>query len=71
VSGRWSVLLPRARSNRRYVDAARVLAEHPGRPLPHSPIQTDALRKLQAEQERVVREIEGERAEAIKGQRIK
>lgn len=53
------------------VEAARVLAEHPAQPLPQALIQTDALAKLRAEQEKIIREIETERADAqsIKGQR--
>lgn len=49
-----------------------MLADHPAQPLPIGLVQTDALGKLRAEQERVVREIEAERAEAqsIKGQRL-
>jgi type IV secretion system T-DNA border endonuclease VirD2 len=53
------------------VEAARVLAEHPAQPLPQALIQTDALVKLRAEQEKIVRAIESERAEgqSIGGQR--
>ena len=54
------------------VEAARVLADHPAQPLPIGLVQTDALGKLRAEQERVLREIEAERGEtqAINGQRL-
>lgn len=54
------------------IEAARVLGDHPAQPLSPGLVQTDALAKLRAEQERVVREIEGERAEAqaIRGQRM-
>lgn len=53
------------------VEAVRVLSEHPAQPLPQALIQTDDLAKLRAEQEKIVREIEAERAEgeSIKGQR--
>ena len=53
------------------VEVARVLAEHPAKPLPQAVIQTDPLAQLRAEQERLVREIEAERAEtqSVKGQR--
>lgn len=54
-------------------EAANVLADHPARLLPQSLVESDALAKLRAEQERVLRDIEGEGAEAQanKGQRIK
>ncbi|SDR63797.1 Type IV secretory pathway, VirD2 components (relaxase) [Rhizobiales bacterium GAS113] len=71
VAGSQQSAAREAREAAAAVEAARVLAEHPGRPLPNSLIQTDALTKLRAEQERVVREIEGERAESIKGQHMK
>ena len=53
------------------VEAARVLSEHPAQPLPPALIQTNALAKLRAEQEKIVREIEAERGEgeSVKGQR--
>lgn len=53
------------------VEAARATAEHPAQPLPPSLIQTDALAKLRAEQEKVVRELEAEnlRVQSIKPQR--
>lgn len=43
------------------VDAARVIADHPAQPLPTSLVQTDALAKLRAEQEKIVRELEAEK----------
>ena len=54
------------------IEAARVLSDHPAQPLPPGLIQTDALAKLRAEQERVLREIEAEKTDpqAIKGQRM-
>jgi len=53
------------------VEAARAIAEHPAQPLPTSLIKNDALAKLRAEQEKVVRELEAEKPslQAIKGQR--
>jgi type IV secretory pathway VirD2 relaxase len=53
------------------VEAARVLAEHPAQPLPQAMVQTGSLAQLRAEQEKLVREIETERAEtqSVKGQR--
>lgn len=53
-------------------EAARLIARHPAHLLPQTLLQSDALAKLRAEQERVLREIEGERAgaQAIKGQRM-
>ncbi|WP_131120180.1 relaxase/mobilization nuclease domain-containing protein [Lichenihabitans psoromatis] len=45
-------------------EAVRALAAHPERPLPADLGQTDALAKLRAEQQRVVREIEAEAGEA-------
>ena len=53
------------------VQAARVLAENPAHPLPQVLVQTDALVKLRAEQEKIVREIEAERGEgeSVKSQR--
>lgn len=38
--------------------AARSLAQHPGRPLSPSVVQTDALARLRAEQEQIIRDIE-------------
>ena len=54
------------------IEAARILSDHPAQPLPPGLIQTDALAKLRAEQERVLREIEAEKTDpqAIKGQRM-
>ena len=53
-------------------EAANVLADHPARPLPQTMVESDALSKLRAEQEKVLRDIEGEDAEAQtnKGQRM-
>jgi type IV secretion system T-DNA border endonuclease VirD2 len=54
------------------VEAARAIAEYPAQPLPTSLVQTDALAKLRAEQEKMVREFEVERAksDSVKSQRI-
>lgn len=53
-------------------EAARAIAEHPAQPLPTTLIQTDGLAKLRAEQEKIVREFEADKAEAqaVKGQRL-
>ncbi|MFG1466147.1 relaxase/mobilization nuclease domain-containing protein [Xanthobacter sp. DSM 24535] len=71
VRGSQQAAAREAREAAAAVEAARVLAEHPAQPLPQTLIQTDALAQLRAEQEKIVREIEAERAEAqsIKGQR--
>jgi len=55
------------------VEAARVLMEAPGQPLPNGLIQNDALAKLKAEQEKLLREVDADRAgsESVKGQRIR
>ena len=54
-------------------EVARAIAEHPGQPLPAGLVQTDALAKLRAEQEQIIREIEASEratAQSAKGQRI-
>jgi type IV secretory pathway VirD2 relaxase len=53
-------------------DAARLIAEHPGQPLPGALVQTDALAKLRAEQEKIVRELQADKGifQSIKGQRM-
>lgn len=53
------------------VEAAQSIAEHPAQPLPTSLVQTDALAKLRAEQEKVVRELETQksRSQSMRGQR--
>ncbi|WID99909.1 relaxase/mobilization nuclease domain-containing protein (plasmid) [Bosea vestrisii] len=55
------------------LEAARMLAESPGQPLPNALLQTDALAKLKAQQEKVVGQAETERAksQSVKGQRQK
>jgi hypothetical protein len=52
------------------VEAARAIAEHPAQALPALLIQTDALAKLRAEQEKIIRELEAEKPDpqSIKGQ---
>lgn len=72
VAGTQQSATREAREAAAAVEAARVLAEHPAQPLPPGLVQTDALAKLRAEQERVLREIEAEKtdAQAIKGQRM-
>lgn len=52
-------------------DAARMIAEHPGQTIPTALVQTDALAKLRAEQERIVQELEAAKGDtqSIKGQR--
>lgn len=52
-------------------DAARMIVEHPGQTIPNALVQTDALAKLRAEQERIVQEPEAAKGEtqSIKGQR--
>ncbi|QND69571.1 relaxase/mobilization nuclease domain-containing protein (plasmid) [Mesorhizobium loti] len=54
------------------IEASRVLADHPAQPLPQSLLQTDAIVALQLEQEKVLQEIDADKAEvqATKGQRI-
>jgi type IV secretion system T-DNA border endonuclease VirD2 len=55
------------------VEATRAITEHPAQPLPTPLIQTDALAKLRVEQEKIVRELEADRAEAqsMKAQRLR
>ena len=55
------------------VEAARAITEQPAQPLPTALIQTDALAKLRAEQEKILRELETDKAEAqsIKGQGLR
>jgi hypothetical protein len=53
------------------IEAARSIAEHPAQPLPPALIQTDALAKLRAEQEKIVHELENEKSnvQSIRGHR--
>lgn len=73
VSGSQQSAAREAREAAAAVEAARAIAEQPAQPLPKALIQTDALAKLRAEQEQIVRELETERAmaETIKAQRMK
>ncbi len=73
VAGTQQAAAREAREAAAAVEAARALAEAPGQPLPGALIQTDALAKLKAEQEKLLREVDADRAvsEGVKGQRIK
>lgn len=70
VVGSQQSAVREAREAAAAVEAARAIAEHPAQPLPTSLIQTDALAKLRAEQEKIVRELDAEKPEtqSIKGQ---
>ena len=54
-------------------EAARQVVDHPVRPIPEALLQSDALAKLRAEQERLAEQFEQERirTESLKGQKIK
>lgn len=71
VAGTQQAAAREAREAAAAVEAARVLAESPGQPLPNALIQTDALAKLKAEQEKLLREVDRADAESIRGQRMK
>ncbi|MBX9910625.1 MAG: relaxase/mobilization nuclease domain-containing protein [Beijerinckiaceae bacterium] len=53
------------------VEAARVLMAAPGQPIPKALLQTNELAKLKSEQEKVLGEVEAQRAtsQSVKGQR--
>ncbi|WP_296710675.1 relaxase/mobilization nuclease domain-containing protein [Rhodoblastus sp.] len=72
VAGSQQVAARETREAAAAIEAANLLADHPARPLPQALIENDALAKLRAEQEKVLREIEGERGEtqSSKGQRM-
>ena len=72
VAGTERAAAKEAREAAATAQAAHVIAEHPGQPLPTNVIQTDALAKLRAEQEKIVLELEADKAETqiIKGQRL-
>ena len=72
VAGSQRSATQEAREAAAAAEAVRLIAQHPVQPLPQTLVQSDALAKLRAEQEKVLREIEGERADtqAIKGQRM-
>ncbi|MDQ0333506.1 type IV secretory pathway VirD2 relaxase [Mesorhizobium sp. YL-MeA3-2017] len=71
VAGSQQSAAREAREAAAAADAARMIAEHPGQSIPNALIQTDALAKLRAEQERIVQELEAAKGEtqSIKGQR--
>ncbi|CAX24232.1 conserved protein of unknown function; putative partition protein [Methylorubrum extorquens DM4] len=73
VSGSQQSAAREAREAAAAVEATRAIAQHPAQPLPTSLIQTDALAKLRAEQEKIVRELEAENAQtqSIKPQRLR
>ncbi len=55
-------------------EAARSIAAHPGKPIPATLVQTDALARLRAEQEKIIREIEANerlQPQSTKPQRMK
>lgn len=70
VAGSQQSAADEAREAAAAVEAARTITEHPAQPLPTSLIQTDALSKLRAEQEKIIRELEAEKPDpqSIKGQ---
>jgi type IV secretion system T-DNA border endonuclease VirD2 len=53
---------------------ANNVADHPARPLPQALVASDSLAKLRAQQEKVLRDIEGDgegaEAQTSKGQRM-
>lgn len=71
VAGSQQLAAREAREAGAAADAARMIAEHPGQTIPNALVQTDALAKLRAEQERIVQELEAAKGEtqSIKGQR--
>ncbi|MEP9370159.1 relaxase/mobilization nuclease domain-containing protein [Xanthobacter sp. VNH20] len=73
VAGSQQAASREAREAAAAAEAARAIAEHPGQPIPAALVQTDALAKLRAEQEQVIREIEASEratAQSTKGQRL-
>jgi type IV secretory pathway VirD2 relaxase len=71
VAGSQQSAAREAREAAAAADAARMIAEHPGQTILNALVQTDALAKLRAEQERIVQELEFAKGEtqSIKGQR--
>jgi type IV secretory pathway VirD2 relaxase len=71
VAGSQQSAAREAREAAAAADAARIIAEHPGQTIPNALVQTDALAKLRAEQERIVQELEAAKGEtqSIRGQR--
>lgn len=73
VAGSQQSAAKEAREAAAAADAARMIADHPGQAIPAALVQTDALAKLRAEQEQIIREIEASEratAQSAKGQRI-
>jgi len=70
VAGSQQSAAKEAREAAAAADAARMIAEHPGQTIPNAMVQTDALAKLRAEQERIVQELEAAKGDtqSIKGQ---
>jgi type IV secretory pathway VirD2 relaxase len=71
VAGSQQSAAREAREAAAAADAARIIAEHPGQTIPNALVQTDALAKLRAEQERIVQELEAAKGDtqSIKGER--
>ncbi|OPH81343.1 relaxase/mobilization nuclease domain-containing protein [Nitrobacter vulgaris] len=71
VAGSQQSAASEAREAAAAVDSARMIAEHPGQTIPAALVQTDALAKLRAEQERIAQELEAAKGDtqSIKGQR--
>lgn len=49
------------------IEAARVIADHPAQPISQNLVETDALAKLKAEQDKLIRELEAEDKAARQG----
>lgn len=73
VAGTQQVAAREAREAAVSVAAARMLAESPGRLLPRALVQTDALAKLKAEQQKLLQDIESghQPSQHDRGQRIR
>lgn len=73
IAGSQQSAAREAREAAAAADAARMIADHPGQTIPAALVQTDALAKLRAEQERIVKELEGAKGDtqSIKGQRLR
>ena len=73
VAGTERAAAREAREAAAAAEAARSLAQNPGQPLPAGVVQTDALARLRAEQEQIIREIEASeqaQAQSTKPQRM-
>lgn len=71
VAGMERSAAQEAREAAAATEAARSLAQHPGQPLSPAVVQTDALARLRAEQEQIIRDIEASQkaeAQSQKGQ---